>query len=80
MSTRQLSGYQYNASRNTRVFVQELIVKDNLFLGDNCNLVYGLNSQVSFSKTLETEELTLLLPILLVTCLIMLPLLPWKIT
>ncbi len=56
MSTRQLSGYQYNASRNTRVFVQELIVKDNLFLGDNCNLVYGLNSQVSFSKTLETEE------------------------
>lgn len=56
MPNRQLSGYQYNSSSNTRVFVREMIVKDNLFLGDNCNLVYGLNSQVSFSKTMATEE------------------------
>ena len=56
MPNRQQSGYEYNSSRNTRVFVREMIVKDNLFLGDNCNLVYGLNSQVSFSKTMATEE------------------------
>ena len=56
MPNRQQSGYEYNSSRNTRVFVKEMIVKDNLFLGDNCNLVYGLNSQISFSRSRNTND------------------------